>query len=84
MALRMQNTEQNVEYNMQNKDQICKKIKKNKIQKNNMQNAEQNINLYGINIQGGEMKIDELSFERVSKMLKGTQSQMSMPLGWVD
>lgn len=30
------------------------------------------------------MKIDELSFERVSKMLKGTQSQMSMPLGWVD
>lgn len=30
------------------------------------------------------MKIDDLSFERVIKMLQGTQSQMSMPWAWVD
>lgn len=30
------------------------------------------------------MKTDDLSFERVIKMLKGTQSQMSMLWVWVD
>lgn len=49
-----------------------------------MQTTEQNIILYDINIQGEEMKIDDLSFERVIKMLQGTQSQMSMPWAWVD